>query len=208
MIGARAPVAQRIEQPPSKRSVAGSIPAGRALSLSPVPSTHPASVDLSDSAQTEDAFDALREPWDGLIRDFVRHLRDANRSTSTQRDYSSAAAGLIDFLEETGLLVTRDQLERHHVEGCIAHLIETRSASTANVASRVRRERVRLVATEWIEEGANDREVAPRARVSRMSANRWRRGPVPRRRVGARLPTRIPTRSAWSRDTPEGLDAC
>ena len=30
MIGARAPVAQRTEQPPSKRPVAGSIPAGRA----------------------------------------------------------------------------------------------------------------------------------------------------------------------------------
>ncbi len=40
---------------------------------------------------------------------------------------------------------------------------------------RARRERVRLAAAEWIEEGASDREVAARVRVTRMSANRWRR---------------------------------
>jgi transposase len=40
---------------------------------------------------------------------------------------------------------------------------------------RTRRERVRLAAAEWIEEGASDREVAARFRVTRMSANRWRR---------------------------------
>ena len=38
-----------------------------------------------------------------------------------------------------------------------------------------RREQVRLAAAEWIEEGATDQEVAVRFRVSRMSANRWRR---------------------------------
>src|SRR3954463_457325 len=38
-----------------------------------------------------------------------------------------------------------------------------------------RRERVRLEAAEWSEEGATDREVAARFRVTRMSANRWRR---------------------------------
>src|SRR5215472_5406317 len=40
---------------------------------------------------------------------------------------------------------------------------------------RVRRERVRLAAAELIETGVSDREVARRFRVSRMSANRWRR---------------------------------
>jgi hypothetical protein len=40
---------------------------------------------------------------------------------------------------------------------------------------RARRERVRLAAAEWIEEGASDREVAARFRVTRVSANRWRR---------------------------------
>src|SRR3954471_16473401 len=38
-----------------------------------------------------------------------------------------------------------------------------------------RREQVRLEAAEWIEEGATDREVAARFRVTRMSVTRWRR---------------------------------
>jgi transposase len=40
---------------------------------------------------------------------------------------------------------------------------------------RARREKVRLAAADLIEAGASDREVAARFRVSRMSANRWRR---------------------------------
>jgi transposase len=43
---------------------------------------------------------------------------------------------------------------------------------------RARREKVRLEAAEWIEEGATDAEVAARFRVTRMSANRWRRALV------------------------------
>ena len=42
-------------------------------------------------------------------------------------------------------------------------------------AERARREQVRLAAAEMIEAGASDREVAKQFRVSRMSANRWRR---------------------------------
>jgi len=42
-------------------------------------------------------------------------------------------------------------------------------------AERARREQVRLTAAGLIEAGASDREVARRLRVSRMSANRWRR---------------------------------
>jgi transposase len=37
---------------------------------------------------------------------------------------------------------------------------------------------VRLAAAGWIEEGTSDREVAARFRVTRMSANRWRRALV------------------------------
>ena len=44
-----------------------------------------------------------------------------------------------------------------------------------DAAERARREQVRLAAAEMIEAGASDREVAKRFRVSRMSANRWRR---------------------------------
>ncbi|MFD5238414.1 winged helix-turn-helix domain-containing protein [Streptomyces tendae] len=40
---------------------------------------------------------------------------------------------------------------------------------------RSRREQVRLAAADLIEAGASDREVARRFRVTRMSANRWRR---------------------------------
>jgi putative transposase len=39
---------------------------------------------------------------------------------------------------------------------------------------RALRERVRLAAADWIEEGATDQEVAIRFGVTRMSANRWR----------------------------------
>ena len=42
-------------------------------------------------------------------------------------------------------------------------------------AERARREQVRLTAAEMIEAGATDGEVARRFRVSKMSANRWRR---------------------------------
>ncbi|MFJ8159184.1 winged helix-turn-helix domain-containing protein [Streptomyces sp. NPDC094468] len=40
---------------------------------------------------------------------------------------------------------------------------------------RSRREQVRFAAADLIETGASDREVARRFRVTRMSANRWRR---------------------------------
>jgi transposase len=40
---------------------------------------------------------------------------------------------------------------------------------------RARREQVRLAAADQIEAGASDREVAKWFRVTRMSANRWRR---------------------------------
>src|SRR6266487_405990 len=42
-------------------------------------------------------------------------------------------------------------------------------------AERARREQVRMAAADLIEAGASDREVAKRFRVTRMSANRWRR---------------------------------
>jgi putative transposase len=44
-----------------------------------------------------------------------------------------------------------------------------------DAAERARREQVRLAAAELMEAGASDREMARRFRVSRMSANRWRR---------------------------------
>jgi transposase len=49
---------------------------------------------------------------------------------------------------------------------------------------RARREWVRLAAAELIEAGASDREVARHFRVSRVSANRWRRALAVGGRVG------------------------
>jgi Homeodomain-like domain len=51
-------------------------------------------------------------------------------------------------------------------------------------AERARQEQVRLSAAEMIEAGATDVEVARWLRVSRMSANRWRRSPAGRTRRG------------------------
>jgi putative transposase len=45
-------------------------------------------------------------------------------------------------------------------------------------ADRARRERLRLAAADLIDDGASDREIAGRLRVSRMSVNRWRRALV------------------------------
>jgi transposase len=47
-----------------------------------------------------------------------------------------------------------------------------------DAGERARREQVQLTAAELIVAGASDREVARRFRVSRMSANRWRRPPA------------------------------
>src|SRR5512142_1138267 len=44
-----------------------------------------------------------------------------------------------------------------------------------DAAERARREQLRLAAAELIEAGASDPEIARHFRVSRMSANRWRR---------------------------------
>src|SRR2546421_9263141 len=51
-------------------------------------------------------------------------------------------------------------------------------------AERARREQVRMEAADLIEAGTSDGEVARRFRVTRMSANRWRRAPGPGGRGG------------------------
>ena len=59
--------------------------------------------------------------------------------------------------------------------GCYARVMRYPDGGGLTAAERARREQVRLAAAELIEAGASDREVAKRFRVSRMSANRWRR---------------------------------
>src|SRR3954451_19581735 len=78
----------------------------------------------------------MRETWESLIRDFVRHLKGTNRALNTQTIYRRAAVGLVNHLEQEGPLPAPRQLTRRHVEVYIGHLVETRSASTANVIYR------------------------------------------------------------------------
>jgi transposase len=59
--------------------------------------------------------------------------------------------------------------------GCYAEGMRYSDGGGLTAAERARREHVRLAAADQIEAGASDREVARRFRVTRMSANRWRR---------------------------------
>ena len=58
---------------------------------------------------------------------------------------------------------------------CYAGVMRYADGGGLTAAERARREQVRLAAADLIEAGASDREVARRFRVTRMSANRWRR---------------------------------
>ncbi len=58
---------------------------------------------------------------------------------------------------------------------CYAGVMRYPDGGGLTAAERARREQVRLTAADQIEAGASDREVAKRFRVTRMSANRWRR---------------------------------
>jgi transposase len=58
---------------------------------------------------------------------------------------------------------------------CCAGVMRYPDGDGLSAAERARREQVRLAAAHLIEAGVSDREVARRFRVTRMSANRWRR---------------------------------
>ena len=58
---------------------------------------------------------------------------------------------------------------------CYAGVMRYSDGGGLTAAERARREQVRLAAAGQIVAGASDREVAKRFRVTRMSANRWRR---------------------------------
>src|SRR6266571_2544446 len=58
---------------------------------------------------------------------------------------------------------------------CYARAMRYADGGGLSAAERARRAQVRVAAAEQIEAGASDVEVAKRFRVTRMSANRWRR---------------------------------
>ena len=100
------------------------------------------------SAQWPDNFGCVRETWESLIRDFVRHLKGTNRAVNTQTIYRRAAQGLVQFLEQDGELPGPQQLTRRHIEAYMAYLIDTRSASTANVVYRALQQLMRWLLDE------------------------------------------------------------
>src|SRR6267154_5547695 len=63
----------------------------------------------------------------------------------------------------------------HRARGALCLSDEVSRWRRAGRGGAARREKVRLAAAEMIEAGASDREIARHFRVSRMSANRWRR---------------------------------
>jgi hypothetical protein len=68
---------------------------------------------------------------------------------------------------------------------CYAGVMRYPDGGGLDAAERARREQVRLAAADLMEAGASDREVAKRFRVTRMSANRWRRALAAGGRAGA-----------------------
>jgi integrase/recombinase XerC len=78
----------------------------------------------------------------------VRHLKGTNRAVNTQTIYRRAALGLVAFLEQDGHLPGPRQLTRRHVEAYMAHLIDTRSAATANVVYRALQQLMRWLLDE------------------------------------------------------------
>jgi site-specific recombinase XerD len=67
-----------------------------------------------------------------LTGDFLRSLASQRKSARTIETYGEAARQLAAFLAERGMPTTIDGVRREHVEAFIVHLIDTRSASTAN----------------------------------------------------------------------------
>jgi integrase/recombinase XerC len=90
----------------------------------------------------------MRDTWDSLIRDFLRDLKGTNRAANTQTIYRRAALGLVTFLEQNGDLPGPRQQTRRHIEAYMAHLIDTRSASTANVVYRALQQLMRWLLDE------------------------------------------------------------
>jgi site-specific recombinase XerD len=62
---------------------------------------------------------------------WLRHLAAKNLSPHTVESYRTAVELLRDFLADRGMPLAVGKIKREHVEAFVAHLLETRSASTA-----------------------------------------------------------------------------
>lgn len=79
---------------------------------------------------------AAPEPFQRLLRSWSRHLAAANKSPATIKLYVGAGELLGAFLAERDGPADPAEVERAHVEGFIADLLATRSASTAGTRYR------------------------------------------------------------------------
>lgn len=78
----------------------------------------------------------MRAQWDDLALEFTKVLKSENKSPRTIEVYAASVAGLVDWLDEQDRLRAVDEITRHDLADWMTHLIETRSASTANVRYR------------------------------------------------------------------------
>jgi integrase/recombinase XerC len=109
----------------------------------------------------------------------VRHLKGTNRAVNTQTIYRRAALGLVAFLEQDGHLPGPRQLTRRHVEAYMAHLIDTRSAATANVVYRALQQLMRWRALQQLMRWLLDEEEIDRSPMERMRPPIVPERPVP-----------------------------
>lgn len=77
----------------------------------------------------------MRGQLDGLVASWLRSLKARNLAAKTLRTYGQSADQLVAHLEAEGVTDPAD-VRREHVEGFIAHLLDTRSAATASVRYR------------------------------------------------------------------------
>ncbi len=66
-----------------------------------------------------------------LADDFVLTLRSQNKAPATIKLYRTAINQYVDFATATGMPTTAQGVTREHIEAFIAHLLDTRSPSTA-----------------------------------------------------------------------------
>lgn len=76
----------------------------------------------------------MREQWDTLIREFGKVLDEENKSKRTRETYLASATQLADWLGAE--LPAVEEVTPRQVGAFVGHLVETRSAATANVRYR------------------------------------------------------------------------
>jgi hypothetical protein len=115
------------------------------------------------------AYEESEATW-SLVTDGKAALASAFNSLEPYCSAVGAKSGKAKDLQRRGLraLVTVAHLR-------YAGTMRYPDGGGLTAAERARREQVRLTAADLMEQGASDREIARRLRVSRMSVNRWRR---------------------------------